>query len=519
MKWGVQSLVTGLVGGIVDFFTERFSEVPDDLPPAVQARYFEYDPADFTQINWCTFPLADVDAEGHFCAVGTTGSGKTTVLRLLMQSVLPNVGTGHGVRAIVYDAKEDMVPILAGFAEKTRTLILNPFDERCVSWAVYKDIDEPRYAVELAKILVPDSNEQTRFFTDAAREVVTGVIISFILSEQPWSLADVVRGIGNPAVAHRILKKHSRSAQYAGTYFSNKKQCADVFSTINSKLLEIKPVVSCWEAAKEEVSLKDFYSDELILVLGNSESSRSTVQAINRLFFKRACDLMLAMPEGAADRTWFFLDELGDAGRMEGLTSLMKKGRSRGARVAYSFQSISSLRHEKVYGKHETDEILGQTGNRFFGLVECAETADWCSKVVGDMEYIQRNVSYTSSQQNSTTTSYQHVTARAILPSEFMSIRACGLENGLCGVVSIRGLGYCALQVLPNDLFGHFLIPPDSSSRPFVSRSVEAQYLEPWTEEQKNLFAPKKEKAKDSPDGSRKIVDELRDADLNDLFD
>jgi DNA helicase HerA-like ATPase len=33
------------------------------------------------------------EATKHFLAVGTTGSGKTIVLRLLMQSALPDIGT------------------------------------------------------------------------------------------------------------------------------------------------------------------------------------------------------------------------------------------------------------------------------------------------------------------------------------------------------------------------------------------------------------------------------------------
>ncbi|MGV2342203.1 MAG UNVERIFIED_CONTAM: type IV secretion system DNA-binding domain-containing protein [Planctomycetaceae bacterium] len=48
----------------------------------------------------------------HFLAVGTTGSGKTVVMRLLMQSVLPEIGSGNDVRAVIYDAKQDMMSIL-----------------------------------------------------------------------------------------------------------------------------------------------------------------------------------------------------------------------------------------------------------------------------------------------------------------------------------------------------------------------------------------------------------------------
>ncbi len=503
---------------IYNFFTERNSESSPNLPPPVPDRFLCYDPSDPEQINWLLYPLDDSHAEGHFLSVGATGSGKTTVQRLLMQSVLPQVGKTPGLRAIVYDAKEDLLPILAAFVDTKRTVTLNPFDERGVAWAIHRDINEPRYAVELAKVLISDSQEQSRFFIDAAREVITAVIISFVHSGKPWTLGDIVRAVSSPATTLRILKKHPQSMQLIGTYFRSKRQCADVFSTINSKMLEIRPVVACWEAAQEEISIHDFLNSEMTLVLGNSEASRSTVQAINRLFFKRACDLILSKPEGTDDRTWIFIDELGDAGRLDGLSSVMKKGRSKGARAALSFQTISSLRNEKVYGPYETDEILGQIANRFLGRIECAETAEWCSKLVGETEFIQRNVSYTNSKDSSTTTSYNHVIARAILASEFMSLPVCGLQNGLVGIVTIRGLGCAFVEIIPELLFEHCLIPPDPNVPAFIPRPVDCQYLDPWTDEDIEVFAvPKKAMAEGVP--MRELNNDLINQDLDQLFD
>src|SRR5262249_39684298 len=53
-------------------------------------------------------------ATRHFAFIGTTGSGKTLLQRLLMQSALPKIGAGLGHRAVVYDAKQDILSILAG---------------------------------------------------------------------------------------------------------------------------------------------------------------------------------------------------------------------------------------------------------------------------------------------------------------------------------------------------------------------------------------------------------------------
>ena len=59
------------------------------------------------------FELTDEDMGGHTLALGSTGSGKSLILRILMQSVLQVVGQGLGYRALVYDAKQDAIPIIS----------------------------------------------------------------------------------------------------------------------------------------------------------------------------------------------------------------------------------------------------------------------------------------------------------------------------------------------------------------------------------------------------------------------
>ena len=53
-------------------------------------------------------------AYSHLALVGATGSGKTLLQRLLLQSVLPRIGQGFGHRALIYDAKQDVLSVLAG---------------------------------------------------------------------------------------------------------------------------------------------------------------------------------------------------------------------------------------------------------------------------------------------------------------------------------------------------------------------------------------------------------------------
>ena len=82
---------------------------------------------------------------------------------------------------------------------------------------------------------------------------------------------------------------------------------------------------------------------------------RQSLDAINQAIFKRAAELLLAQDESPERETWIILDELREAGKLDGLTSLLSKGRSFGARVVVGFQDIEGLR--AVYGEKEANEM------------------------------------------------------------------------------------------------------------------------------------------------------------------
>ncbi|MCY2966467.1 MAG: type IV secretion system DNA-binding domain-containing protein [Planctomycetota bacterium] len=429
------------------------------------------------------------EATQHFLAVGTTGSGKTIMLRLLMQSALIGIGRGDDTRALVYDAKQDMMSILSAYCDPKLVRTTNPFDTRGVSWDLSKDVREPRVAVEIAYTLIPNEHESQPFFSDAARHIVFGVMVSFILSGHDWSLADIARTLRSKRQVRQVLRRYPETRQIIGLYFYDKRLLANIMSTIASKMLRFEPIAAAWESAAESISLEEWTKSESILVLGNSETSRVAIDAINRCMFKRAADLTLSQTESFSRRSWFILDEVAEAGRLDGLVSLLKKGRSKGAAVVLALQSVSGLRDQRMYGPHFTDEILGQIGNRFFGRLECPATADWASRLIGDQEVVQLSHSSTSSSHgSSSTTSRSSAIRRAILPSEFMSIPPTSREDGVTGYFLLRREGCFLANFSGDTVFQDWLEPNLPSVPDFVPREITAQYLAPWKGEQAAFF-------------------------------
>jgi hypothetical protein len=406
-----------------------------------------------------------------------------------MQTALPKIGFFPDWRALFYDAKQDALPALAAICPQAKVVTAHPYDARGAAWAISRDVKEPAVAIEVAFTLIPPVHESQPFFADAARHLSYGVIQSFILTEGPWTLATFLRAMKCPRRIRRILARHPYTRDIIKQYFHDPRLVANIMSTLATKLLPLEPIAAAWEHATETFSLEEWRDGNWILVLGNYETGRTAIDAINRCIFKRASDLLLNQPNSFTRRTWIVLDELSEAGKLDGLVSIMKKGRSKGVSCVLAFQSVQGLRDPKLYGPYHTDEILGQVANRFFGRIECVATAEWASSLFADQE--QEGTTFTDSQGaggGSHSVSRQRVARRLVMPGELMSIDACNRENGLSGYFIVRSFGAYYDHIPGDELFGRDLIPPRDDVPEFIPRPASDQLLGPWSAAERNAF-------------------------------
>ena len=458
-------------------------------------RQKKIDSDDVTEI----FPLGPIgvpfeDTTQHFAMIGATGSGKTICMRMLMQEVMAGITPGSDRRALVYDAKQDMPSLLHGMDVQVPLKLLNPFDNRGVAWDIARDVNEPRIAIEIVFTLMPELSENTPFFSDAARHLTYAVILSFMKRKLHWTLGDIIRGLSSQKLLRRILAATPVTKSFLPRYCYDKRLLANILTTAATKIMPFEPLAGAWEAVSERVSLEDWVQGSSVLVLGNSETSRHAIDAINRCIVKRAVDLTLQQGESFTRRSWFFLDEITEAGRLDGLVSLCKKGRSKGACVVMALQSIAGLRNPRLYGPDTAAEILGQIGHRFIGRLECPETAEWAARLFGDQEVMQvlRSDSFShNSQSRSTSHSQQVTTRKAVMPAEFMSVPACNDVKGMTGYYLSQTAGAFRHCLDADLLFGELLDKPSSTTPNFILHDIESQYLAPWSPEQEAIFAPR----------------------------
>jgi hypothetical protein len=426
----------------------------------------------------------------HLSITGVTGSGKTLTLRLLMQSALTRRRAAKDRRAIVFDPKRDMVSVLHSINKRVRIVILNPFDTRSAGWEVSKDIRDPASAEEFARILVPEKDEgANQFFVDAVRELLKGLVVSFILRcPDSWTLRDVVLAMRSESSLRQVLSAtpHTR---HLLTYFNEKRTAQNILSSVLTKIAPYEILAAAWDRSKEQVSLCDWLKSDWILVLGSDESVRSSMDSVNRLLLKRMVELVLSEPDSCDRETWVFLDEVREAGKLEGLRQLLTQGRSKGARVVLGFQDIDGMR--AVYGKEVADELVGQCGNGVILRLESPATEEWASKTVGDAEWYEYKRTLSISEGTGGTHSVTDglsvdvVKREAMLPSEFNNLPPASHGGGVTGIFRTAELGVFRSHI-PGSALAQLLVPGRADVPNFIPRQKEDLYLRPWEERDLN---------------------------------
>lgn len=428
-------------------------------------------------------------ATRHFAFIGTTGSGKTLLQRLLIQSALG--GLGHGHRAVVYDAKQDILGILAGMRVPVPIRILNPLDLRAVAWHMAVDIQSPASALQVASTLVPASkNDANPFFTNAARHLIYGALLALIqLAPERWSFRHLLLLLRDPGRLQELLAR-TDSTQHLLQYFAHPGTAQNIFSTVLTYTSPFEIIAGCWDRAGEAISLSQWLSTESILVLGNDEQNRAALDTINKLLFQHMAELLLAEAEvddrvPHVRRTWVFLDEVREAGKLELLGRLLTKGRSKGVAVSLGFQDVSGMR--EVYGRDLADEILGQCNTKVILRLNSPETAAWAAKLFGNREILEsrrsqsRNHRVSLNREVSAGDSVSHSVTQqpVVLDSELLDLPETSRENGLQAFF-INPLTGPFEEHIESGWLSQHLTPADPATENFVPRPVEHQYLRAW---------------------------------------
>ena len=398
------------------------------------------------------FPLNFRDARQHFLLVGATGSGKTCLIRLLLQSVCHRMAQKkENIRVMVYDSKTDLVSKIAGMdgVSHDQIKILNPLDARCSAWDMATDLSTTYYAHEFVETLIPyDKNkggENSHFFITS--QIFILGIIEALNHHAPakWELRDIINVSLTTERLKALFLSCPKTAPLVDQHFSVAKTAHSVKATMHSYLRSYEPIAEAWHHAareREPVSIRGWLEGSgQILVLGNNPKAKAALMAVNRLLFAEASKGIRAIPgEAQGEQSWIFLDELSELGKLPSLKDLLITGRSKGAAVVMGFQDILGIDAE--YGKEASRELVGQPQNVAFLHLNpvASETQKWASECVGKWEFKRDEYGSSISPGGvSNSTQERHHIQDIMLPSQFESdLPKAGSETGLTALFRIR---------------------------------------------------------------------------------
>lgn len=430
------------------------------------------------KVRWGPLVLAEELSETHFCVVGTPGSGKTLLLRHLMQSIMPQIGRLPDRRAVVYDPQRSFVPLLSGMGLAAPLIIMNPFDARAVAWDMAADVTTPTTALQVASILIPETADEgaNKHFSETARALLAGIFSALhLVCPGRWTFRDVLLIGSDPKRLATLLSGTQHTKRLVEAHLrSDRRTTQNYLSTLSTALDLFHPIAAMWAHATSRLSLRDWVNGSSILVLGNDAAARKEIDAINRVIFQRLSELLLQQSDSGTRRTWIVLDEAREAGDLRGLNSLLVAGRSKGVRGALGFQDIDGLR--SVYGKERASELVGVCGTKALLRLDSDVTAQWASDVIGSWRGTLTGRTFTKDEVSVTERIEKQ---EAVLPSEFLNLPPVDKARGVFEGFYISPL--VGKFHAPFSFLSGLAEPGDEPA--FEARPDEHQYILPFAPE------------------------------------
>jgi len=376
--------------------------------------------------------------DNHLYIFGRSGAGKTVLFKRIYSQLKAQIILNREKANIITHAiKDDLVA--ENFTEND--YILNPYDERGSDFNIMSLIEQEADITAIANAAlnaVSSQSEDDRFWQDGGKDLFEGLLyMALYVANEDNSiklnnfLLRNLKNIGIVAFATKlqeVVAKYPRAVNALSRIEivledqSNKtaKSFWDFFM-MSTKFLDI---------IKEDNNNEEIDLDNLIynpqqqtVFLANYTDIKDEIAPYLTIFLTLYIKKLLAKSEKVKTKTYFFLDELGNLGKVDKLEELITLGRSKGGHVLLANQDIPRL--EKIYTKEILAAILESCATNVVMNVG-KETAKFFEELIGKKQVKRTDTSHTTavfSERDSKGVNEKLVLEEVVLASELNNFK------------------------------------------------------------------------------------------------
>nr|WP_292932626.1 type IV secretion system DNA-binding domain-containing protein [Novosphingobium sp. PASSN1] len=341
-----------------------------------------YTEADPRALTIGTVPLPRRLETRHMAMIGTTGSGKTTALRQMLDGI-----EARGEAALVYDTSGEFVAHY--YRPERGDVILNPFDARCAYWSPFAEIAHPADADRIARQLITETGQDdSDAWLDTSRILVANMIRAL------WREGNATL----PALLHALqdrtkddLKTWLAGSSSARTFADDADRATASVLFMLAKAADLVQFLRVDGSGGTPFAFRDFIHGldkrkgaKPWIFVPRKEDYFEASKPLLACWLECAASAVLGLPPSADRRIWFVLDELADLPRVDNLARLLPEGRKFGAAVILTFQALGQMQHR--YGPKIAGAMLGCCNTKLFLQTIDSETRVWASQTIGECE-------------------------------------------------------------------------------------------------------------------------------------
>ena len=303
----------------------------------------------------------------HFLLVGDTGSGKSSIIRQMLDQL-----AARGDSAIIYDPACEFVKQF--YNDKRGDIVLNPLDARMPYWTPSEELRRKAEAKALAVSLYQPEGPTNNFFVEAAQK-----IFAHLLTYLPTP-SELVAWIGDPSEIDRRVKgsEHwvlidTRAAHQRTGVLGSLNMIADSFRLLPSK----DDATVTWTATKWAKTRQGW------IFITSEPTLRQVLRPLISLWIDLLILRLLNEPMPQQKPVWFVIDDLASLQRLPQLHTAITESRKSQNPVILGFQGRCQI--EARYGE-EAEAMFSQPATKIFLRTTEPRAAKWVSEAIGEVE-------------------------------------------------------------------------------------------------------------------------------------